>query len=204
VTVGWEAALPATLLVGSVASFGWGVRKFFTRPVGLTARMKWISGLSCAFGIAHLFAILFSSNLTPERSVAGSALYLCSAGLFWWAIRTSLGKPLSAAFSPDVPLHLVCNGPYRFVRHPLYTSYLLTWVAGWVVTAQWWLLPTVLAMLGIYFVASSAEEEKFLSSPLGRDYQRYRLRTGRFLPNAVKLVAGLTGQVEPRTSEPGA
>ena len=182
-TAWWEAALPAALLVSCVASFGWGVRNFFTRPVGLTARMKWISGCSAAFGILHLFAILFSSNLTRERSVAGSALYLCSAGLFWWAIRTSFGKPLSAAFSPDTPVHLVCDGPYRFVRHPLYTSYILTWAAGWVVTAQWWLLPTALIMLVIYFVASSAEEEKFLRSPLGRDYQRYRLRTGRFLPN---------------------
>ena len=182
-TAWWEAALPAALLVSCVASFGWGVRNFFTRPVGLTARMKWISGSSAAFGILHLFAILFSSNLTRERSVAGSALYLCSAGLFWWAIRTSFGKPLSAAFSPDTPVHLVSDGPYRFVRHPLYTSYILTWVAGWVVTARWWLLPTALIMLGIYIVASSAEEEKFLRSPLGRDYQRYRLRTGRFLPN---------------------
>ncbi len=202
--VSWGAGLPAALLVGCVASFGWGVRNFFTRPVGLTARMKWISGSSAAFGILHLFAILFSSGLTRERSLTGSVLYLCSAGLFWWSIRTSFNKPLSAAFSPDTPVHLVSQGPYRFMRHPLYTSYLLTWAAGCVVTAQWWLLPTALIMLAIYFAASSAEEEKFLRSPLGRDYQRYRLRTGRFLPNVVRVLAGLTGHMEARTSEPGA
>jgi protein-S-isoprenylcysteine O-methyltransferase Ste14 len=194
--VGWEAALPAALLAGCVASFGWGVRHFFTRPVGLTARMKWISGLSAAFAMLHLSAILFSSQLTCERSLAGSALYLCSAGLFWWAIQTSLGKPLSTAFSPDAPTHLVINGPYRFVRHPLYTSYVLTWIAGCVVAAQWWLLPTALIMMVIYCVASSAEEAKFLRSPLSGDYQRYRFRTGRFLPNVVKLLVGLGSRVE--------
>jgi protein-S-isoprenylcysteine O-methyltransferase Ste14 len=198
----WRTAgLPAALLAFCVASFGWGVRNFFTRPVGLTGRMKWISGCSAAFAILHLFAILFGSNLTLDRSAAGSALYVCSAGLFWWAIRTSLGKPLSAAFSPDAPVHLVRTGPYRFIRHPLYTSYVLTWAAGCVVTAQWWLLPTAVMMLVIYFVASSAEEEKFLRSPLGGDYQQYRRRTGRFLPNVVKLLADAGAQAEPQTSE---
>jgi protein-S-isoprenylcysteine O-methyltransferase Ste14 len=199
----WESLLPAILLLACVASFWWGMRRFFTRPAGFTASMRLIAGSSTVFAILHLFAILFASSLTAERSMAGAVLYIFSAGLFWWAIQTSRAKPLSAAFSPDAPGHLVRSGPYRFVRHPLYSSYILTWLAGWIVTAQWWLLPTVAMMIAIYFVASSAEEEKFLRSPLSQAYQQYRLRTGRFLPNPFKLVADVRAQAGPQTSQPG-
>ncbi|HTW65194.1 MAG TPA: isoprenylcysteine carboxylmethyltransferase family protein [Bryobacteraceae bacterium] len=203
-TASWESLVPAVLLTCCLASSWWGMRRFFTRPGGLTASMRLIAGCATVFGILHLYAILSGSNRTAERSVAGSALYILSVGLFWWAIKTSLGKPLSAAFSPDTPAHLVRSGPYRFVRHPLYTSYILTWLAGWVVTVQWWLIPTVLIMTVIYFVASSAEEQKFLRSPLADAYQQYRFRTGRFLPNLFKLLAAVPAPTGPQTSEPRA
>ncbi len=81
------------------------------------------------------------------------------------------------------------HGPYRFVRHPFYCSYLLAWAAGFVATAQTWLLPTVAVMLVIYVRAAKLEEEKFTRSPLAGTYERYRSRTGLFLPNPVKLLA---------------
>lgn len=201
--VSWEASLPAALLLGCLASFWWGMRSFFTRPAGFTAAMRLISAFAAIFGVMHLIVILFVSSATPQRSLAGSVLYLCSAGLFWWAIKTSLARPLSAAFSPDAPSHLVDDGPYRFIRHPLYTSYIVTWLAGWIVTAQWWLIPTALIMVVIYFVASTAEEDKFLRSSLAGAYQKYRLHTGRFLPNPVKLLANLPAHPGTRRFEAG-
>jgi protein-S-isoprenylcysteine O-methyltransferase Ste14 len=200
----WERVVPAVLLVGCVGSFAWGASRFFTRPAGVTPSMKLITGCSAVFGILHLLSILLSQGLTAGRSLAGSALYAGSAGLFWWAIKTSTARPLSAAFSPDAPIHLVHDGPYRLIRHPLYTSYILTWTAGWIVSGQWWLIPTLALMIAIYFVASSAEEEKFTHSPLAEAYRQYRSRTGRFLPNAVKLLAGPPAAVEARASERGA
>jgi protein-S-isoprenylcysteine O-methyltransferase Ste14 len=203
VTFSWESIFPAVLLVGCLYSSWWGMRRFFTRPAGLNAWMKLIAASATIFGALHLFAILFSSSLTAARSLAGSFLYLLSGALFWWAIRTSSQRPLSAAFSPDLPVHLVQNGPYRFVRHPLYTSYLIMWVAGWIVTAEWWLIPTVLIMLIIYFSASSAEEDKFLRTPLSESYRQYRLHTGRFVPNPVKLLSRVAGQPRAQTSQTG-
>ncbi|HEX5230573.1 MAG TPA: isoprenylcysteine carboxylmethyltransferase family protein [Bryobacteraceae bacterium] len=188
-TFSWGAILPAALLVSCLASFSWSVRHFFTRPAGFTASMKLITISATAFGLLHLFAILWSSKVSLGRSLAGSLVYLLAAGLFWWAIRTSLQRPLSAAFSPDAPEHLVQSGPYRWIRHPFYTSYLLTWIAGWIVAAYWWLLPTVVFMAAVYLVASSTEEQKFLHSPLSGAYQQYRRRTGRFFPNLAKLLA---------------
>ena len=185
----WEALLPAALLLGCLASFSWSVRHFFTRPAGFTPSMKLITVSATLFGLLHLFAILSSAKVSMARSLAGSAVYLVAAALFWWAIRTSLRRPLSAAFSPDAPEHLVQSGPYRWIRHPFYTSYLLTWTAGWIVAGRWWLLLTVALMALIYLIASSTEEQKFLCSPLSGAYQQYRRRTGRFFPSLAKLLA---------------
>jgi protein-S-isoprenylcysteine O-methyltransferase Ste14 len=185
----WELWLPAVLLVGCLASFTWAMYRFFTQPVGSTAGKQLISVCGVTFGIQHLSAILFSSNLTAERSLAGSALYIGSAGLFWSAIKISRSIPLSAAFSSNLPTHLVVHGPYRVIRHPFYCAYLICWLAGWVVTANLWLAPSVGAMLIIYLLAAAREEQKFMRSTLSGAYRQYRCRTGLFLPMPHKLVS---------------
>src|SRR5205807_8586540 len=102
---------------------------------------------------------------------------LCALALSSWAIRTGSPRALSAAFSPDTPQHLFDGGPYRFIRHPFYCSYLLTWTAGIVATAWLWLLPSLAVMLVIYLRAAVVEEEKFARSPLAGAYERYRSHT---------------------------
>jgi protein-S-isoprenylcysteine O-methyltransferase Ste14 len=185
-THGWQWIV-ATLFVCCLASFGWAMRRFFSQPAGLTAGMKAIRGFGIVFGILHLAAIAATPGVTAARGFGGGLLYLCAIGLFWWAIKTSLRRPLSAAFSPDLPAHLVAQGPYRWIRHPLYCSYLLCWLAGWVTTGRLWLWPTIAAMLVLYVLAASEEEKKFTRSPLAEAYRQYRARTGLFFPNPLKL-----------------
>jgi protein-S-isoprenylcysteine O-methyltransferase Ste14 len=175
------------LLLACLASFGWAMQRFFVQPAGHTAGMTVIKTYGIAFGILHVAAILATPSLTLLRGVSGASLYLGALGLFWWSIKTNLLHPLSAAFSPDLPVHLVAHGPYRIIRHPLYCSYLLCWLAGWVVTGRLWLALTVAVMLGIYLVAAYREESKFMRSPLCEAYQQYRAHTGLFFPNPLKL-----------------
>jgi protein-S-isoprenylcysteine O-methyltransferase Ste14 len=150
--------------------------------------MRFISACGSVFAVVHLAAILLTPAITPLRAVCGALLYLSALALFWWAISANASRPLSAAFSPDPPAHLMDEGPYRFIRHPFYCSYLLTWTAGVVATAQLWLLPTLAVMLVIYVRAATIEEQKFTDSPLAETYENYRTRTGRFLPNPLKLL----------------
>lgn len=182
--------MAGALLLGCMASFSWAMSKFFVKPDGLTPGMKTIRACGIAFGILHLAAIVVTPEVSRARGVSGAVLYLCSAGLFWWAIHSSLRAPLSAAFSGDLPVHLVTRGPYKTIRHPLYSSYLLCWAAGWVITGRWWLAPTVAVMLIVYLVAAVGEEKKFARSDLSESYRRYRSRTGLFFPNPLKLWSG--------------
>ncbi|HLG99467.1 MAG TPA: isoprenylcysteine carboxylmethyltransferase family protein [Bryobacteraceae bacterium] len=186
----WTQSLLAALFLGSLGSFSWAMRKFFTRPSGTTSGMKVIAGCGVLFAILHLMALAFSS-ISYARGLTGAVLYSASLALFWWAILMHLGRPLSASFSPDRPVHLVQSGPYRFIRHPLYTSYLLTWAAAPIATGRWYLLGTVAAMAAIYVAAATAEEKKFLDTPLADAYLQYRSRTGLFFPNVVKAIPAL-------------
>jgi protein-S-isoprenylcysteine O-methyltransferase Ste14 len=164
------------------------MRRFFSRPAGVTAGMKVIKIISAVCAVLHLGAIVLTPAVTTGQLLAGACFYLCALGLYWWAIRTNSPTPLSAAFSTDAPQHLVERGPYRWIRHPFYCSYLMTWTAGMVATAQLWLLPSVAVMLAIYFRAAREEEQKFMRSPWAGAYRRYQSRTGLFLPNPVKLL----------------
>ena len=184
----------ALLLLGCLVSFGWAMRRFFVNPVGMTLGMKLTGFCGVLFSIVHLVAILTASNFTALRTLSGAALYVIALAVFWWAIAANRRRPLSACFSPDCPAHLMQEGPYKFVRHPFYCSYLLTWTAGVVATANLWLLATVFVMLAVYINAALNEEQKFSGSPLADAYLQYRSRTGLFVPNPFKLLAGRRSQ----------
>jgi len=176
------------LLLACLLSFGWGMQKFFARPAGSTRGMKIISIFGAGFAVMHLAAILLNPAASSAQAILAAAFYLCALGLFWWSIRVNSSKPLSAAFSPDSPEHLVKQGPYRVIRHPFYCSYLLMWTAGIVATGRLWLVPTLVVMLVVYARAARLEEAKFTRSGLASSYEHYRSQTGLFLPNPVKLL----------------
>jgi protein-S-isoprenylcysteine O-methyltransferase Ste14 len=186
----WWSVLSAGLLLACLISFRWAMRNFFSCPVGDTSGIRLIRTCSIAFAVLHLVAIIVTPNAARGQVAAAATLYVSALALFWWAIRTNVALPLTAAFSTDVPHHLVQHGPYRIIRHPFYCSYLLMWAAGVIATGRLWLLPSLAAMLAIYWRAASVEEAKFASSPLAGAYRQYRSCTGMFGPNPVKMLRG--------------
>jgi protein-S-isoprenylcysteine O-methyltransferase Ste14 len=82
----------------------------------------------------------------------------------------------------DAPAELVMHGPYRRVRHPFYTSFLLALLAAAAA------LPNVLTLGSLAWasVALNAtarrEERRLTASAFGPEYTRDLEGTGRFLP----------------------
>ena len=141
------------------------------------------------FALLHLLTILRTPVLQTPAVVVGAILYCLALAIFWWTVASHRSKPLAACFSQNEQLHLVRNGPYRFVRHPFYCSYLLTWLAGALATLNIWLGLTFVVMFVLYLIAAVNEENKFASSPLAEAYAQYRSATGRFLPSPFKVIA---------------
>jgi protein-S-isoprenylcysteine O-methyltransferase Ste14 len=142
-----------------------------------------ISAYVCAF---VQIGVIVCSRPGPAFVWAGLGVYLLAHGVFWWA-RAAHGKQRPAFAGLGVrPTFLTQTGPYRLVRHPIYTAYLILWVAGAVISARPWLLLTAAWMGCLHYVVASQEERSFADTDLAGDYRSYQDRTGMFFPNPLK------------------
>ena len=72
------------------------------------------------------------------------------------------------------------QGPYRLVRHPIYSGVLVAGV-GTAVALSWkWLI--VVALAGVYFAYSATVEERYLTKQFPDEYPAYRRSTRMLLP----------------------
>lgn len=75
---------------------------------------------------------------------------------------------------------LVTSGPYRLVRHPIYSGILLAGL-GTAVSLSWlWLI--ALALVGISFVYSATVEERYLTEQFPDTYPTYKRSTKMLVP----------------------
>ena len=163
-----------------VAQYAWSLRSHFSSPT-MPLGTRLISVVVIATAAIYLFLLWYQSQPVVAQ-IAGLAVELAGLALFWAAIAASREARLGLAFNADKPDGIVAKGPYFYLRHPFYTSYLLFWT-GWAlaVWSLWTLLPLAL-IAGIYLTAARGEERKFSNSSFAADYQAYRQRTGFFWP----------------------
>lgn len=171
----------AAVNFGLHAGFVLGAVFFFRVPRPVPVPTKGLVLVSPGLAAGGAWAVASGPPVPLALGVA-AVLAVASAGLFAWAAGTAGRKRLGACFAANAPSELIADGPYRYVRNPFYTSYLLAHVSTVVASGNPWLAP-VAAGLGVLYVAAAVREEReFLVSPLRDRYLAYRARTGRFLP----------------------
>jgi len=111
---------------------------------------------------------------------AGFALGLASL-TFWWWTQVGLGKEWSPQLQLRNEHHLVTTGPYRRIRHPLYTAMFGYGIGLALVTANWVFIVFALVVIGS-MAARVPREEQMMIQAFGDEYKAYMRRTGRFLP----------------------
>lgn len=119
-------------------------------------------------------------GLHPFR-LLGLPLAVMGVGLFAWMFL-HLGLNVTSTSMPRASAVLVTSGPYRWVRHPMYSAALLLVIAATLLTTNAIVLIGGIAMF-ILLAARSRLEEQRLIEKFGEAYRNYQLRTGRFLPN---------------------
>ena len=111
----------------------------------------------------------------------GSAFGLAMLPLLYW-VFSSIGNNISETFLTKEKHVLVTHGPYRWVRHPLYSAATISLVALSVLAANWFMLGMACAaFLGIAGLVIPREEAELIQK-FGDEYREYRARTGRFAP----------------------
>ncbi len=159
-------------------------RRAIARPPALEEITYWVLP---AVGFGLLAFGSAGTNFTPiwvTPAVIGWPLAaLCGAGLLftWWA-RIALGSLWSGSVSRKEDHSVVQSGPYRLVRHPIYTGLILAALTHACIIGQLANLGGALVMtLGFWLKARF--EERFLGEQLGASaYSEYRRRTPMLMP----------------------
>ena len=161
-----------------IACQAWSVKYHFNIQQ-MPAGAKIISALVILFAVLLTY-LSFNDDQPAPAQYVGLLLLLGSLVLFWRTIKESRKAKLLAAFDENLPHGLLTTGPYRYVRHPFYSSYMLHW-AGWAIAA-WHLLALVpvVAMVTTYWIAARDEESKFARTELSDAYLDYKSKTGQF------------------------
>jgi len=100
--------------------------------------------------------------------------------LMAWSL-SALGSNLTDTVVTRADSVLIKHGPYRFVRHPYYSSTALIMVAVFVMTANLLVGTTSLIVL-LLLVARTPKEEHALIERFGQQYLEYQKSTGMFIP----------------------
>jgi protein-S-isoprenylcysteine O-methyltransferase Ste14 len=119
----------------------------------------------------------------PEPLDWASLLILIGGISFCCWARLHLGRQWSADVARKEEHQIVDTGPYRVVRHPIYTGFIVVYVGLTVLCATWLAFPALaLLVCGLWLKARA--EEQFLIEELGTTaYGDYRARTPMFVPN---------------------
>jgi protein-S-isoprenylcysteine O-methyltransferase Ste14 len=100
-------------------------------------------------------------------------------GIYW--LFSSIGSGISPTSATRKEHKLVTNGPYRWVRHPLYTIGSALIVSFGLMADNWFIMALgVLAFIGM--ALRTPKEEANLIAKFGDEYREYMQRTGRFFP----------------------
>jgi len=167
----------------------WAISAFSTkrtlhRPM---QQLWWIRGaviLVAFFVVRYLAATgdtrLLSAMPTVSPLLASIGVALCAAGvaLAIWArvyLGSNWGMPMSVKENPQ----LVTTGPYRYIRHPIYSGVMLAALGSSLVN-PWWLI--VFIVSSVYFAISAFAEDRQMQAQFPAEYPAYKKGTCMLIP----------------------
>ncbi len=143
-------------------------------------------------GILAVFVLLYFPRLStgwmglrvlPKSYAIGIAAdILCAAGVSFalWA-RAVLGSNWSGAVTIKKDHEIITRGPYRVVRHPIYTGYLFATLGSALAVGE---IRAVIALAMIVggIIRKAGVEESLLSGRFPDTYPAYKKRTKKLIP----------------------
>ncbi|HLW77617.1 MAG TPA: isoprenylcysteine carboxylmethyltransferase family protein, partial [Bryobacteraceae bacterium] len=117
---------------------------------------------------------------TAAAAIAGLAIQAAAIAFAIWA-RRHLGKHWSGEITIKVDHQLIRSGPYRLLRHPIYTGWLGSFVGSAIASGE------IHALLGLGLVMFAywrkiRLEETNLDEAFGAEYSAYKRQTWALVP----------------------
>ena len=148
------------------------------------------AGVLAVLGLIGTILYIINPSLMAWSSIqlpewlrwAGVFIALLGFGLLQWSQNT-LGENWSDNPNLMDGHRLVTNGPYQWVRHPIYSSFLLILGSTFFISANWFIGGSWIMMMALDISTRIDAEEELLISRYGDQYREYMTRTGRLFPN---------------------
>ena len=140
---------------------------------------------SYLFSLVYVFSSMLDFAQLPVREwirwmFGGGALifYL----LFFSWTHYELGRNWSGRLEIYKEHHLVTDGPYRHIRHPMYSAFFLSAIGVGFLSANWLVSALYLGTLTWMYVRRVASEEEMMIERFDDQYREYMISTGRLMP----------------------
>lgn len=150
---------------------------------GLYIRLALAAAIVIVLKLTHRspeLRILHAAGQTNAGMAVAGALIATVGAVLAFAARATIGRNWGTPATRRPDTQLVTTGPYRLVRHPIYSGMLLM-LSGTAIglIPIWWF---VAVAAGIYFFFSARAEEKFMIERFPDAYPEYRARTKMLVP----------------------
>ena len=132
--------------------------------------------------VVLLLRVFHGGSLAVNSTILGAigaVLFVSGLALAVWA-RVYLGQNWGMPMTEKAEPELVTSGPYRIVRHPIYSGLLLALVGTSLVNNLIGLI--IAAVVGVYFYYAAKTEEKNLTAAFPKAYPAYKRATKMLIP----------------------
>ncbi len=99
-----------------------------------------------------------------------------------WSLFRAIGSNISETVLTKEDHKLIMTGPYRWIRHPLYTVAMTLFFSYSLIASNWWMLTFTAVGLVMLVVLVIPREEMELVAKFGQEYEEYRKRVGKLVP----------------------
>jgi protein-S-isoprenylcysteine O-methyltransferase Ste14 len=187
-----------TLIIAFALHRGYYV-KAYSQPAEVTLRARQ-EGLASTIGgllglIGFVAVIIFVVNpswlvfahlsLPLWSRWAGVGLALIGFALLQWA-QITLGRSWSDTPRMMKGQALIISGPYKFIRHPIYTAFILILGSTLFISSNWLVGLAWLSMTVLEVVSRIGFEESLMLEYFGDQYRDYMKKTGQLLPRLIQ------------------
>lgn len=169
----------AFLLVWAVLAMTFrGSGRSSARPATRGVRLLLVIAIFLAIGYGQTVRLQPFGRFELDFAAAGAALCIVGLAFAIWA-RVALGRNWGMPMTQHEHPELVTSGPYRFVRHPIYTG-MNAMMIGTGLVHPFALLPC-LGMVGYTFF-SAVREERDMEQRFSGTYAEYKKRSKMLVP----------------------
>lgn len=152
------------------------------RQASLLTNLLVIASFALVLGLFYAGRWFGTYSGSPAGRVAGAVL--TALGLFLYAAaHLYLRRNWSIAAVIVEGHRLIVRGPYRYVRHPMYSAMMAIVVGSGLLVSDYLILASIVPVAAAYFVRARGEEAMLLAE--FPEYRDYIARTRMFVPGVV-------------------